>query len=394
MTHDLARNGTGKRSMRAAWLRVHLWLGLTVGAVLSVIGLMGSALVFYTSIDEAVELPVIAPTSMSNDAPSFESVVQLLKHTWPDRTRGWRLELPSDASPLIRARYYRPAETADKAFAPLLVWIDPRSTRIVHHAFWGNTPMTWLYDLHYTLLMGGAGRQIVGCLGLVALISVGSGLYLWWPRRRSLRAALTLRFNASRQRTTYDLHKIGGVYLLPVVAILIVTGVLLDMPETFNPMIGRTSPLFVPPTCKGVPGPRRISLDEALDAARQRFPDATPRWLETPDGPQGCYRFRLHRQGEPGFRFPATTVWVDAYTGTVIGARDVATQSAGDTLLGWLHPLHSGEALGLPGRIAVLVSGFALPLLFVTGVLRWRQKNTAKRAGTSDVTIKVGESAR
>lgn len=106
-----------------------------------------------------------------------------------------------------------------------------------------------------------------------------------------------------RQRTTYDLHKIGGVYLLPVVAILIVTGVLLDMPETFNPMIGRASPLFAPPVCKSVPGPRRISLDAALSAARLRFPDATPRWLETPDGPNGCYRFRLHRRRA---RFPVS----------------------------------------------------------------------------------------
>ncbi|UEP31834.1 PepSY domain-containing protein [Burkholderia sp. B21-007] len=98
-------------------------------------------------------------------------------------------------------------------------------------------------------------------------------------------------------------------------------------------------------------------------------------------------------EGEPGFRFPATTVWVDAYTGAIVGARDVAAQSTGDTFLAWLHPLHSGEALGLSGRIAVLVSGLALPLLFVTGILRWRHKNAVKRAGRSEVAIKVGESA-
>ncbi|EDT41932.1 PepSY-associated TM helix domain protein [Burkholderia ambifaria MEX-5] len=387
MMRNLTRTGTGKRTMRAIWLRIHLWLGLTVGALLSVIGLTGSALVFYTSLDEAFELPAVH-SSKANDPPTYESVLQLLKRTWPDRTGGWRLELPSGTSPLIRARYYRPAEKVDKAFAPLLVWIDPGSLRVVHHAFWGDTPMTWLYDLHYTLLIDGVGRQVVGCLGLVALISVGSGLYLWWPRRRNFRAALTVRLRASRQRTTYDLHKIGGVYLLPVVAILIVTGVLLDMPETFNPAIGRASPLFAPPVCKSIPGPRRISLDDALSAARLRFPDATPRWLETPDGPQGCYRFRLHRQGEPGFRFPATTVWVEAYTGAVVGARDVTAQSAGDTFLAWLHPLHSGEALGMPGRLVVLVSGLAFPLLFVTGILRWRQKRAAKqRQGNARVEM-------
>ncbi|WP_175796932.1 PepSY-associated TM helix domain-containing protein [Burkholderia ambifaria] len=365
--------------MRTVWLRVHLWLGLTVGALLSVIGLTGSVLVFYTNLDEAFELPVTQHPALRTDTPTYESVVQLLKHTWPDRTRGWRLELPAGASPLVRARYYQPAEKAGKAFAPLLVWVDPGSMRVVHHAFWGDTPMTWLYDLHYTLLMDGVGRLIVGCLGLVALISVGSGLYLWWPRRRNFRVALTVRFNASRQRTTYDLHKIGGVYLLPVVAVLIVTGVLLDMPETFNPVIGRASPLFVPPVCRSTPGPRRISLDEALGVARRRFPDAAPRWLETPDGPQGCYRFRLHRQAEPGSRFPATTVWVDAYTGAVVGARDVTAQSAGDTFVAWLHPLHSGQALGIPGRLVVLVSGLAFPLLFITGILRWRQKGAARQ---------------
>ncbi|GLU31254.1 PepSY-associated TM helix domain-containing protein [Trinickia caryophylli] len=380
MAHDLAQIETGKRNLRTVWLRIHLWLGLTVGALLAVIGLTGSALVFYTSLDDALELPAIRHAAMPNDAPTYESVIQLLKRTWPERTRGWRLELPSGASSLIRARYYRPAEKADKTFAPLLVWIDPAAMDVVHHAFWGDTLMTWLYDLHYTLLMDGIGRQIVGCIGLIALVSAGSGLYLWWPRRRNFRAALTLRLTASRQRTTYDLHKIGGIYLLPVVAVLIVTGVLLDMPETFNPMIGRTSVLFKAPVCQSVPGPRRLSLDEALEAARRYFPGAVPRWLETPDGPQSCYRFRLHRTGEPGFRFPATTVWVDAYTGNIVGARDIATQSAGDTFLAWLHPLHSGEALGLTGRIAVFMSGFAMPLLFVTGVLRWRQKSAAKRS--------------
>ncbi len=366
--------------MRTVWLRVHLWLGLTIGAVLAVIGLTGSALVFYTDIDEVFALPAAARTLAANDAPpAYEAVVQLLRRTWPERARGWRIELPSGASTLIRARYYRPAETADRAFAPLLVWVDPRAMRVVRHAFWGNTPMTWLYDLHYTLLMDGAGRQVVGWLGVVALVSVVSGLYLWWPSRRNVRAALTVRLNASRQRTTYDLHKIGGVYLLPVVAILIATGVLLNLPEMFAPMIARVSPLHAAPVCARPPASRRITLDAALHAARQRFPDAAPRWLETPDGPGGCYRFRLHRPGEPGFRFPATTVWVDAATGAVVGVRDATAQSAGDAFLAWLHPLHSGEAFGIAGRIAVLVSGMALPLLFVTGVLRWRQKRTAKR---------------
>jgi uncharacterized iron-regulated membrane protein len=87
---------------------------------------------------------------------------------------------------------------------------------------------------------------------------------------------------------------------------------------------------------------------------------------------------RMYRPGEPGFRFPRTRVWIDQYDGRVLASRDGRNRTAGDALLGWLHPLHNGEAFGLAGRLIVLLSGLALTLLFVTGILRWRQKARAR----------------
>jgi hypothetical protein len=37
-------------------------------------------------------------------------------------------------------------------------------------------------------------------------------------------------------------------------------------------------------------------------------------------------------------------------------------------------PLHNGQAFGMTGRILVFLSGLACPVLFVTGVMRRRQK--------------------
>jgi len=42
-------------------------------------------------------------------------------------------------------------------------------------------------------------------------------------------------------------------------------------------------------------------------------------------------------------------------------------------------PLHSGQAFGMTGRILVFLTGLACPVLFVTGMMRWRQKRRAHK---------------
>lgn len=123
---------------------------------------------------------------------------------------------------------------------------------------------------------------------------------------------------------------------------------------------------------------QRITADRAVAIAQNRFPHAEVRWIETPGDRHGVYLIRLYQAGEPGRRFPKTMVWIDQYSGAVLAEHDALKQSAGDELLAWLLSLHNGEALALPGRILVLLSGLILPLLFVTGLLRWRQKARAK----------------
>ncbi|MBK8768176.1 MAG: PepSY domain-containing protein [Burkholderiaceae bacterium] len=58
----------------------------------------------------------------------------------------------------------------------------------------------------------------------------------------------------------------------------------------------------------------------------------------------------------------------------MVAVKDASRASPGDTVLAWLHPLHNGEALGLPGRLLVCAAGLIPALLFVTGWIRWRQK--------------------
>lgn len=58
--------------------------------------------------------------------------------------------------------------------------------------------------------------------------------------------------------------------------------------------------------------------------------------------------------------------------------RNKVTPKYGDSFLAGLHPLHSGEALGLAGRWLVPLSGLLPAALFTTGLIRWRHKVRAR----------------
>lgn len=345
------------------------------------LGITGSLLVFYVELDELLN-PELVIENSSSLRLSYQQLFDATRQAEPQRLRGWRLEIPQNPERMLTARYYKPEETEHMGFAPLLVSVNPYTGEVVKKRFWGDFLMTWIYDLHYTLLLAHTGKIIMSIVGGLLLLSLLSGVYLWWPRSGKWGGALTIKSKASKQRFTYDLHKVSGVYGLVVMLVLTFTGICLEIPEYANPIIGFFSPLQEPPKPQSLPPPATqsvIGIDKAVSIAQTVFPEAELRWIETPNDAQGCFRINLLQAGEVNRRFPKTNVWVDQYSGNILHVHNPFEFTAGDTFIRWLHPLHSGEAFDMPGRLLVLLTGLTCPLLFVTGILRWLQKQRVKR---------------
>jgi len=370
-----------RHQWRRVWLNCHLYLGLTVGLVFVLAGLTGSLLVFYVEIDEVLNpaLQISADSAQQPEQP-YETWLQALNKAHPERTAAWRIELPRHEQAMAVARYYKPAETQHLHFAPYMVWLNPYTAEVVSSRFWGQTVMTWLYDLHYTLLLDKTGKLIMGIIGGVLLILFITGVYLWLPAPHKWRTALTFKRNSSTARLIFDVHKLNGIYGLVLLLLLILSGILLELPDTFNPLINQISPLYAMPKVVSQPQNKaRISVDAAVNIAVQQYPQTQLRWIETPANATGSYRIMLYQTGEPSQRFPKTMVWVEQYTGQVLAHKDARQSGAGDTFITWLHPLHSGEIAGLTGRWLIFISGFIPAVLYVTGFIRWRQKRAAKK---------------
>ncbi len=372
---------------RRLWLNLHLCVGLALGGVFVLLGLTGSLLVFYPEIDRALN-PALRPalTLAASEAPqpassiSVQAVADRVRGLYPEREGGWRIELPLNAHTPVTVRYARASEREGRSFSPLMVTLDPVTLAPTSERIWGDYLVTFLYDLHYTLLLDQSGKVAVGVLGLVMLLSLLSGLRLWWPSRARWRAALRPVIRDSAVRRVYDLHALGGAYGALFLLVLALSGAGLALPEQTRRLLGSVATLEAAPevpTYASQSG-ECLSLDAIAAIARRRFPNAELRWVEVPGVDQGPVSVRLHQPGEPGRRFPKTRLWLDPETGELLAVWDPARNASGNTVLDWLHPLHNGEAFGQAGRWLTVVAGLLPLLLFVTGLIRWRQKRRAK----------------
>lgn len=369
--------------LRRRWLFIHQYLGLAFAILLATAGITGSLLVFYVEIDELVNPELIVKNS-TLPRQSYQAIFEAIKDSEPDRSGAWRLEIPEKTDRMISARFYKPAETHDHSFAPMMIHVDPFTAKVVSKRFWGQYLMTWIYDLHYTLLLDSLGKWVMAVTGFSLVISLTSGIYLWWPSQDKWLTAMSLKRNTSKQRLNYDIHKLSGIYSYLVLLVIALTGIALEIPEYINPAINQLSPIekISKPSSNSPNSKTAISLDQAVTNAQNIFPGLPVGWIETPDGETGSIRVNFRQKGEPSQRFPKTNVWIDQYSGKVLAIQDPFAQTNGTQTIHWLHPLHSGEAFGFIGRILACLSGITLNALIMTGIIRWLNKRHIKKQKT------------
>ena len=157
--------------MRRHLLKVHLYLGLLLGGAFALLGLTGSFLVFYPEIDRGLNPELVNPSVM-HSPPSVQAWFDHLHAQFPQRKGPWRIEIPRSTDQVVFARYLKPEETDPNVFAPMVVALDPDSGAVLNARMWGDYLVTWVYDLHYSLLMGKLGTVLVSLLGM-ALLDLG-----------------------------------------------------------------------------------------------------------------------------------------------------------------------------------------------------------------------------
>lgn len=354
-----------KHRLRAALKWLHLWLGLSVGLVFALVALSGTVLAFQREL-LAWSQPELIERALPSPAQSEGALARIVADWQPQGMTS--LDLPTAQLPVWQG-YFPDGERRyfDGASGELLL------IRNKH-----NDAVLWLRDWHTHLLAGKAGEQVLGVVGLIALLLLLSGLYLWWPRLSALAASLRW-YRGPPTRRWFSWHRGVGVLWLPLTLLAVLTGVgmVYDGPTrtTLRAVFGDGADARKPPKL----GAREVAIDwpALLRAADGQLPGAELRRIGLPKADSGLVTIRMRAAGEwhPVGR---SAVWLDPYQGVVLGVHDATAQDTGARVSEAFYPVHGGFVGGRLWQWLVAFTGLVPGFLLVTGFLFWRRR-TARR---------------
>ena len=228
--------------------------------------------------------------------------------------------------------------------------------RWMHGGFVGT-----LVSLHHDLLAGDRGRMIAGISGLLLLSNVILGVVVAWPRPGQWMRALRPRGGP------YGWHRAIGLWVAVPLFMTLLAGVMLAFEATSERLLGGAIDApSVPSTA-----PRRISMADAAAIALARYREAEISGISFPDEANAVWQLTLKQRGERRRAYGKTIVFVSAIDGRVLADFDALAAPAGRRVFESLFALHTGEAGGIAGRVAVFLAGTALVTLIVFGLRLW-----------------------
>lgn len=378
------------KTRRKLWLEVHLYLGLIFGVVLSIVGLTGSVLVFWQDIDNWINPSLRQIESQSDGEAVFANLATVFGNTRNNIPTNAEISFayyPRDNSSTYQVFYSIPRPDLHGA-DQYLAFINPYSAKVtgiklvktandwIPRAF-----MPFIFQLHYSMLLGENGSTLLGLIAVMLIISVLTGLIVWWPLTGRWKQAFTIKRNASKERFNYDLHKTAGIYSGLVLLALLVSGIEFNLPEQTHTLLKVFTPVNDRNTIKSgqANGRVAISIAKAADIVNSRYPDGRLDWIYNATEPDSTFTLCKRELKHHSHFIDRRCVVVDQYSGEILWVQEPNTGTAGDLFIQWLWPLHSGQAFGLSGRILVFITGLMCPILFITGLIHWYHKRLAKR---------------
>ncbi len=367
---------------------LHLWVGLTAGLVVSVVGLTGSLYVFAPELSAALAPRLLRVPAAARARPPL-AAPEVVRRV--EAATGARVE--SVQWPLRGRETYWLKLVGRDAW----VYADPHTGAVLgsDRDAWAVRFFAWVLEAHTTLTVGPVGSRVTGAASLaLALVLISSGLFLWWPRGARplgarLRRASVVRWRGSTaRRRTFDLHNVAGAWAsVPLVA-LALTGSFWSFPEAGQRLVDAVT-RSAPGTAAPAEGPRSTpragpdgrplrprTVAEVLAATDTLFPGHARRNLWMTDDRAGVVYLSWIRQPRiaPGGEH-RPMAWLDRYDARPLRVYDPARAPLGTRLTNvWLPPVHFGEVGGTPTRVLACAAGLVPAGLYVTGVLLWRRR--------------------
>lgn len=348
--------------------KIHLWLGLTCGLIVSFSGITGSLYVWQPEISAALnpKLLQVENAAIIEEATILGSATSLIEI---HKDSIGKLFLP-----------YRERQTLSIEFKNGTTnYYHPVTSKFLGTKSWSITFFENLLNLHRTLGIPQIGKYIVGSSAIIFfLLLLTSGIYIWWKAyAHNLKEGFKIRWKAKKRKLNYDLHKAFGIYFCIPLLIMAFTGSYF----TFNSSYRSVLKIFDGPAHTQLARERNNTVKDfpTLDGAFLNPNGDYALWaIYFPPDTIGTYRLRYIKSPSitSGYR-RTKEVEVNKKGETTI-LSDFRSDPNSDRIAAQFYPVHIGEIAGIWGRILVFISGIVPLVLFITGLRFYRSK---KRRG-------------
>lgn len=384
--------------MRQIFVVLHRWLGLATAAFLAIAGLTGAIIAFNHELDEWLNPELFHVESLGEPISPPELAARVEAQEPRLRVAYVPLEVePGHALVLGVVGRADPMSGALYDLGYDEVFLDPVTGAWLGQRRWGaccferKQLIPFIYSVHYTLhLPEYWGLWLMGVIAAAWAIDCFVGFYLTLPSRRDAgafwrrwRSAWRVKLDASPYRVNFDLHRAAGLWFWALLLMLAVSAVSMNLHfEIVRPALSLVMPVTPSPFD---PSRATMPVDPTVPFASivaRATEEAAGRGWQKPFDAFYSQEFGVYGVGFGDHHAPGVGVpymYFDRHGG-VTGHTVPGSGTLGDVVLESMYPLHSGQIIGLPGRILICISGLAVTSLSVTGVVIWAKKRKGRRA--------------
>ena len=377
--------------LRRLWLKVHRWIGLTLGPILALTALLGAMLVVGLPLDRWAH-PDFFIAHSARSAPAGDATKAVL----PLEALRQRLaaEFGTDADFTLRPPR-KPTDTLQVRVRGKwegTLYLDPATGAEQGRRGTHEGAYNILFELHSSLLLDDTGKGVLAFAALAYLFLLVTGIVLWWPVRwpPSLRIVL----DRGLLRGLFDLHRTGGAVLGLLIAVSVATGAYMawrPLGNFISSAMGQ-QPVKAPVIPKGAAAGPLLPLDELVARAQQVYPGQPIGFIQVPAKAGRPMRVRLRLPDDPHPN-GIGSVWLNPVTGEVLAARKWQDLDAGNGAVAVIYPLHTGELGGPLHEAVTALLGLALGSLGLSGVWLWWRRRAMASAARGDDTLSQGTTA-
>lgn len=215
--------------MKKLFRKIHLWLSVPFGLIITLICFSGAMLVFENEVMEWSRRDLYYVNKVDAVPLPVGELLDKVAATLPDSISVTGVSISSDPARAYQVTLSKPRRAS--------MYVD-QYTGEVKGRYERAAFFTTMFKLHRWLLDsmkpdGGIfwGKMIVGVSTLLFVFVLITGIVIWWPRTiKALKNSLKITAKKGLRRFWYDLHVAGGMYAFILLLAMALTGLTWSFP--------------------------------------------------------------------------------------------------------------------------------------------------------------------